>query len=102
MADRGIDVGEQGVATGDIGADSQHVGHEDRPAVGEAFVIEQVVDEFFTAIALPALVEFDFPVGRDSADQIDGGTAEECLVVDDRSGDCLMAEVFAAEDVIEH
>ena len=97
-----VDVGEELVSTLDIGADPQHIRHEDRPAVGEAFVGQQAVDELFPATFARGIELADFLHRRDAADDVDGGAAEEGCIADGWCGDGLRTGVFTGQDVVDN
>ena len=96
-----VDVGEELVAALDVGTDSQHVRHENRPAVGEARMGEQFLHQLRAAVFAPFLEFIDLRHRRDAPDQVDRCAAEENPVSDGLCGDGLRACVFAAEDVID-
>ncbi len=102
LLDRLVDVGEELVAARHIGTDAQHVCQEDGPAIGKAGMLAQLLDQFAPTVLSPAFVERHLLHGWNTADEVEGGPAQEGPVADHRSGDDVLPEVFPAEDVIEH
>ena len=99
-----MNVRDQGRPARRVRPEAKHVGIENRPAVGEPRIVQQLLDQLLAAILGIGGGELcHFCLGRNSADQIDIHPPQENLVADNRHGLELQPSrfVFGGDNVVQ-